>query len=118
MRQHPVVGAQMVSSIPDLEHLGPAIRAEHERWDGTGYPDGLAGEAIPLGSRIAFVCDAYQAMTSNRPYRRALSHDMAIAEIESESGRQFCPAAAAALLEALQAERAEGHGSAKAGGAA
>jgi len=118
MRQHPVVGAQMVSSIPDLEHLGPAIRAEHERWDGTGYPDGLAGEAIPLGSRIAFVCDAYQAMTSNRPYRRALSHDMAIAEIESGSGRQFCPAAAAALLEALRAERAEGHGSAKAGGAA
>ncbi len=118
MRQHPVVGAQMVSSIPDLEHLAPAIRAEHERWDGTGYPDGLAGEAIPLGSRIAFVCDAYQAMTSNRPYRRALSHDMAIAEIESESGRQFCPAAAAALLEALRAERAEGHGSAKAGGAA
>ena len=117
MRQHPVVGAQMVSSIPDLEHLGPAIRAEHERWDGTGYPDGLAGEAIPLGSRIAFVCDAYQAMTSNRPYRRALSHDMAIAEIESESGRQFCPAAAAALLEALRAERAEGHDSTKAGAA-
>ena len=102
MRQHPVVGAQMVASIPGLEHLGPIIRAEHERWDGSGYPDGLAGEAIPLASRIAFVCDAYHAMTHDRPYRRALSHQEAVAEIRAESGRQFCPTAAAALLDVLQ----------------
>ena len=102
MRQHPVVGAQMVSSIPELAHLGPAIRAEHERWDGSGYPDGLAGDAIPLASRIAFVCDAYHAMTHDRPYRRALSHEDAIEEIEVEAGRQFCPTAAAALIEVLQ----------------
>ena len=104
MRQHPVVGAQMVTSIPELEHLAPAIRAEHERWDGHGYPDGLAGEAIPLASRIAFVCDAYHAMTSDRPYRKALSHEAAMAEIASEAGHQFCPASAAALLEVLEAE--------------
>jgi len=107
MRQHPVVGAQMVSSIPELEHLAPAIRAEHERWDGRGYPDGLAREAIPLASRITFVCDAYNAMTSDRPYRRALSHEAAIIEITDESGRQFCPSAAGALLAVLQADTAK-----------
>ena len=73
MRQHPVVGGQMVASIPELSHLAPAVRAEHERWDGAGYPDHLRGEEIPLSSRIAFVCDAYHAMTSDRPYRAALS---------------------------------------------
>ena len=107
MRQHPVVGAQMVASIAELEHLAPAIRAEHERWDGRGYPDGLAGEAIPLASRITFVCDAFHAMTSDRPYRRALSHAAAVEGIARESGRQFCPSAAGALLEVLRAEEAE-----------
>ena len=82
------------------------MRAEHERWDGGGYPDGLAGEGIPAASRIAFVCDAYHAMTSNRPYRRALSHDAAVAEIAAEAGRQFCPKAAQALLEMLAADGA------------
>jgi diguanylate cyclase (GGDEF)-like protein/PAS domain S-box-containing protein len=106
MRQHPVVGGQMVASIPELSHLAPAVRAEHERWDGAGYPDGLRGEEIPLSSRIAFVCDAYHAMTSDRPYRAALSAQDAIAEIEREAGRQFCPVAAAALLAVLRAERA------------
>jgi HD-GYP domain-containing protein (c-di-GMP phosphodiesterase class II) len=105
MRQHPVVGEQMVASIPELASLAPAIRAEHERWDGAGYPDGLAGEEIPLCSRIAFVCDAYHAMTSERPYRAALSGEQAIAEIEREAGRQFCPSAAEALLGVLR-ERA------------
>jgi diguanylate cyclase (GGDEF)-like protein/putative nucleotidyltransferase with HDIG domain/PAS domain S-box-containing protein len=107
MRQHPVVGAQIVSSIPELQHLAPAIRAEHERWDGTGYPDGLAADAIPVASRIAFVCDAYHAMTSDRPYRQAMSRDEAIREIARESGRQFCPDASRALLEVLGANRAE-----------
>ena len=104
MRQHPIVGAQIVSSIPELEHLAPAVRAEHERWDGAGYPDGLAGEAIPLSSRIAFVCDSYHAMTSDRPYRRALSREAAMEEIARESGSQFCPTAAQALLEILRAD--------------
>ncbi len=104
MRQHPIIGAQIVSSIPELEHLAPAVRAEHERWDGSGYPDGLAGETIPLSSRIAFVCDSYHAMTSDRPYRRALSREAAMEEIAREAGRQFCPTAAQALLEILRAD--------------
>jgi diguanylate cyclase (GGDEF)-like protein len=101
MRQHPVVGGEIVASVPELAHLAPAIRAEHERWDGAGYPDGLAGEAIPIASRITFVCDAYHAMTSHRPYRRAMSPARARDEIERSAGTQFCPMGAAALLEVL-----------------
>jgi diguanylate cyclase (GGDEF)-like protein/PAS domain S-box-containing protein len=103
MRQHPVVGAQIVSSTPELEHLAPAIRAEHERWDGRGYPDGLAGEEIPLASRITFVCDAFHAMTSHRPYRRALSREEARAEVARCAGTQFCPSAVEAFLEVVEA---------------
>ncbi len=103
MRQHPVVGAQILASMPELAHLAPAVRAEHERWDGGGYPDGLAGEQIPIASRIALVCDAYHAMTSNRPYRRAMSAAAARDEIRREAGAQFCPYASAALLELLVA---------------
>ena len=103
MRQHPVVGAQILGSMPELAHLAPAVRAEHERWDGGGYPDGLAGEDIPVASRIALVCDAYHAMTSNRPYRRAMSAAAAREEIRREAGAQFCPHAAAALLDVLAA---------------
>ena len=106
MRQHPVVGAQILASMPELAHLASAVRAEHERWDGGGYPDGLAGEDIPIASRIALVCDAYHAMTSNRPYRRAMSAAAAREEIRREAGRQFCPHAAAALLEVLAAASA------------
>jgi diguanylate cyclase (GGDEF)-like protein/putative nucleotidyltransferase with HDIG domain len=101
MRQHPVVGAEILASMPELAHLAPAVRAEHERWDGGGYPDGLAGEQIPVASRVVFVCDAYHAMTSNRPYRRAMSSAAAREEIRREAGRQFCPHAAAALLDGL-----------------
>ena len=103
MRQHPVVGAQILASMPELAHLAPAVRAEHERWDGAGYPDGLAAEDIPIASRIALVCDAYHAMTSNRPYRRAMSASAARDEIRREAGAQFCPYAATALLEVLAA---------------
>jgi response regulator RpfG family c-di-GMP phosphodiesterase len=101
MRSHSARGEQMVSNTPGLEHLAQAIRAEHERWDGQGYPDGLAGEKIPLASRITFVCDAYHAMTSDRPYRPALSPDAARAEIEAGIGGQFCPRSAQAFLEVL-----------------
>jgi diguanylate cyclase (GGDEF)-like protein len=106
MRQHPVVGADILASVPELEHLAPAVRAEHERWDGGGYPDGLAGEQIPIASRIALVCDAFHAMTSERPYRHAMSTEQARDEIRLHAGSQFCPAAAAALL-AVVAERPE-----------
>jgi HD-GYP domain-containing protein (c-di-GMP phosphodiesterase class II) len=101
MRTHPAVGAEMVSCVVGLGHLAPAVRAEHERWDGCGYPDGLRGEDIPLSSRIVFACDAFHAMTSDRPYRRALSREAAVAELERGSGSQFCPTAVKALLEEI-----------------
>lgn len=92
MRTHPVIGGDLVSDMAALAHLAPAIRAEHERWDGAGYPDGLASEAIPMSSRIVFVCDALHAMTSDRPYREAMTYAAAIGELHSNSGTQFCPA--------------------------
>ncbi|MDQ3849880.1 MAG: HD domain-containing protein, partial [Actinomycetota bacterium] len=105
MRQHPVVGAQILASMPELEHLAPAVRAEHERWDGRGYPDGLSGEQIPIASRITLVCDAYRAMTSDRPYRRALSPEQARAQIREQAGMQFCPHSASVLLDVLSEQR-------------
>ena len=98
MRRHPIASEALVSTIPALRRLAPAIRAEHERWDGGGYPDGLAGEEIPLSSRIVLVCDAFHAMTSDRPYRDALSTAVACAEIRRNAGTQFCPRSAGALL--------------------
>jgi HD-GYP domain-containing protein (c-di-GMP phosphodiesterase class II) len=109
MRQHPAVGADILASMPELAHLAPSVRAEHERWDGSGYPDGLAGERIPVAARIVFVCDAYHAMTSNRPYRRAMSASAARAEITHEAGAQFCPHASVALLEMLEARLPRAH---------
>ncbi len=81
MRTHPIPSEQLIGNVPQLAHLAPVIRAEHERWDGKGYPDGLAGEEIPLASRITLVCDAYHAMTSDRPYRKAMSAERARAEV-------------------------------------
>ena len=103
MRTHPISSARLIGNVPDLARLAPAIRAEHERWDGGGYPDGLAGDQIPLASRITLACDAFDAMTSDRPYRKAMSVDRAKAEIAAGSGTQFCPTAAQALLGVLSA---------------
>src|SRR5437763_3008410 len=89
MRRHVIAGAEIVEAMPALAHLAPAIRASHERWDGSGYPDGLAGIEIPITSRIVFVCDAYNAMVSDRPYRSALGEDIARTELERCAGSQF-----------------------------
>jgi two-component system cell cycle response regulator len=91
MRQHPVVGADVVSRMSTLRMIGPAIRAHHERWDGKGYPDGLAGEDIPLSARIVAVADAFGAMTSDRPYRKARAIDWALEELHRHAGSQFDP---------------------------
>lgn len=107
MHEHPAIGAQIVGSLPALSHLAPVIRAEHERWDGNGYPDGLRGEAIPLPSRVVFACDAYHAMTSDRPYRAAMSASDARAELAREAASQFDPAIVKALLDVLQPDSAE-----------
>ncbi len=96
MHTHPAIGADLVGRMDAVAHLAPAIRAEHERWDGTGYPDGLASEDIPTSSRIVFVCDALHAMTSDRPYRPAMTYTAAITELQRNAGTQFAPAVVAA----------------------
>jgi response regulator RpfG family c-di-GMP phosphodiesterase len=99
VRAHAVNGANIVSVTRGLSHLAPVIRAVHERWDGGGYPDGLSGEEIPLASRIISVCDAFHAMTSDRPYRRALDVRSALAELRENAGAQFCPRTVRAFLD-------------------
>ena len=101
MRTHPIHSEQLIAGVPHLAQLAPMVRAEHERWDGGGYPDGLCGEEIPLASRITLVCDAYDAMTSDRPYRKAMSAEQAASEVAEGAGTQFCPTAAQALLAVL-----------------
>ena len=102
MRRHAEVGARIVSSLEGLARLAPAIRAVHERWDGTGYPDGLKGEEIPLCSRIVHACDAWHAMSSDRPYRDALSTEEAIEEIGRNVSWQFDPRVVWPLAEVLR----------------
>jgi HD-GYP domain-containing protein (c-di-GMP phosphodiesterase class II) len=101
MREHPVIGERIVVTIPGLEEVARAIRHEHERWDGGGYPDGLVAGEIPLASRIVLVCDAFHAMTSDRPYRMAMSVDEARLELSKNAGSQFDPTVVGALLNVL-----------------
>jgi diguanylate cyclase (GGDEF)-like protein len=103
MVEHPVIGEGILRRIPQLAPLAPIVRHEHEHWDGTGYPDGLSGCRIPIGSRIVLACDAYAAMTAERPYRRALWKADAVAELRARAGTQFDPAVVEALLDLLGA---------------
>jgi HD-GYP domain-containing protein (c-di-GMP phosphodiesterase class II) len=100
-KPHPTIGAEIVGSVGFLRQEAGWIRHHHERWDGTGYPDRLQGESIPAGARIIAVADAFDAMTSARPYRPALDVASVLAVLSEESGRQFDPAAVAAFLEAV-----------------
>jgi HD-GYP domain-containing protein (c-di-GMP phosphodiesterase class II) len=98
MACHVEWGSELLRHLPECESIAQIVRHHHERFDGSGYPDGLSGEQIPLASRIITVCDAYGAMVSDRPYRRALSHEHALAELRDGAGEQFDPDAVAAVL--------------------
>ena len=106
IERHTLIGERIAQSAPALAGIAGLIRSSHERWDGTGYPDRLAGSAIPLGAQIVFVCDAYAAMTSDRCYKPAMTPVEANAELERNAGTQFAPAVVEAFLAAQLAARA------------
>jgi putative nucleotidyltransferase with HDIG domain len=96
---HTIEGEKMLERVGGLlGEVGRLVRSCHEHYDGSGYPDGLAGAEIPRVARIVCCCDAFHAMTSDRPYRKALSHDVALAELQANSGTQFDPEVVAALI--------------------
>jgi diguanylate cyclase (GGDEF)-like protein/PAS domain S-box-containing protein len=107
MRKHCEKGYRIAQSTPELSHVADYILCHHERWDGTGYPQGLKGTQIPLLSRILSVADSYDAMVNDRYYRKALSHENAIAEIKRCSGTQFDPKIVKAFLKILDNDKAE-----------
>jgi HD-GYP domain-containing protein (c-di-GMP phosphodiesterase class II) len=98
MQTHPIKSEELVAKVSQLRDVVSAVRHHHENWDGTGYPDGLAGERIPLASRIIVVADTIDAMTSDRPYRKALDADAVRSELIKHRGRQFDPTICDALL--------------------
>jgi diguanylate cyclase (GGDEF)-like protein len=97
MRRHTVIGESIIAEAPALREVAALVRASHERWDGSGYPDGLAGHQIPLGARIVSVCDAYSAMRQKRPYGAVLDEEEALDELRRGAGSQFDPALVAAF---------------------
>jgi diguanylate cyclase (GGDEF)-like protein len=110
VKRHPVVGDEILAPLPYFAGVRRIVRHDHEHWDGTGYPDGLRGPQIPVGARIVLAVDAYHAMTSNRPYRRALDRDSAVRELRDHAGGQFDPEVVEALLRVLGREQAPASG--------
>jgi putative nucleotidyltransferase with HDIG domain len=110
MRRHTIEGEEMLNRVGGvLSRVGRIVRSSHEHYDGSGYPDGLAGEQIPIEARVVTCCDAFSAMTTTRSYRRAMSFDAAIAELRACAGTQFDPRVAEALEElALEDDTREG----------
>lgn len=102
MKTHTVIGERILNPIGFLKNVAPIVRHEHERWDGRGYPDGISGDAIPLASRIIFVCDAYHAITSDRPYRAGQPHAFARRIVVENAGSQFDPAVVAVFLDVIE----------------
>jgi HD-GYP domain-containing protein (c-di-GMP phosphodiesterase class II) len=106
MRTHTIAGQRMLERVGGfLARVGVIVRASHERWDGRGYPDGLATDRIPLPARIVCACDAFNAMVTDRPYRRALPVRVAVDELEANAGTQFDPTVVTALLEVITPAR-------------
>jgi HD-GYP domain-containing protein (c-di-GMP phosphodiesterase class II) len=104
MRRHAAIGGELVARIDAFAHLAPAVRASHERWDGRGYPDGLAGEGIPLAARIIAACDTYDAIVTDRPYRPARTPAQACEELRRVAGSQLDPEVVQILMRELFAE--------------
>lgn len=104
VRQHTIVGERILRASPALRSLATVVRSSHENWDGSGYPDGIAGEEIPLAARIVHACNAFVAMTSNRPYRGALEVVDALEELERCAGTQFDPTVVRVLLARVRDE--------------
>jgi HD-GYP domain-containing protein (c-di-GMP phosphodiesterase class II) len=103
IKHHTIEGQFMLDRVGGLlGRVGEVVRSCHERWDGTGYPDGLAGEEIPIAARIVFACDAYNAMTTDRPYRRAMAREAAVAELVANTGAQFDPKIVAAVTKVVE----------------
>jgi two-component system cell cycle response regulator len=114
MRRHTIIGERILMAAPALRSVARLVRSSHERWDGAGYPDGLAGEEIPLGSRVVAVCDAFDAMTTNRPYRRRIGDPAALAELRRCAGTQFDPQVVDAFARVVEREMAAAASSAAA----
>lgn len=110
VKQHCYSGGQICKRVPFLLDVYPIVYHHHERWDGQGYPDGLRGERTPLGARIVSVCDAYDAMTTDRPYRQAMAHEAAIEILKDGAGGQWDPTVVHVFLEMIDAERAQDAG--------
>jgi diguanylate cyclase (GGDEF)-like protein/putative nucleotidyltransferase with HDIG domain len=108
MKSHTIIGERILRAIPGLGGVARIVRSEHERFDGTGYPDGLKREEIPIGARIILACDAYHAMVSDRPYRTAMGHREAIRELGKNAGTQFDPQVTEVLIGALYSKRQSG----------
>jgi HD-GYP domain-containing protein (c-di-GMP phosphodiesterase class II) len=104
VRSHSAWGSDLLSGVPGLERVAIIVRHHHERFDGSGYPDGLAGEEIPVESRILAVVDAFVAMTEERPYRRARDFPAAAAELEAQRGTQFDPRVLNAFVGAIEGD--------------
>jgi putative nucleotidyltransferase with HDIG domain len=105
IKTHAEVGEQILAPVPFLDDVRRIVRHDHERWDGGGYPDGLCGDEIPLGSRVVFVVDAFHAMTSDRPYRSAMSEDEAIDRLIAAAGTQFDPLVVDVFVRVLRRRR-------------
>jgi HD-GYP domain-containing protein (c-di-GMP phosphodiesterase class II) len=107
MRRHTLIGERIMLAAPALARAAKLVRSSHERYDGHGYPDGLTGVEIPLGARIIAVCDSYDAMTSDRPYRKAMGREEALSELRDCAGAQFDPEVVKAFARAVSRRGAD-----------
>jgi two-component system, cell cycle response regulator len=105
MRRHPLIGERILLEAPALRPVARLVRSSHERWDGSGYPDGLRGDEIPLGARVVAVCDAFDAMTTERAYRQPMGEEEALLELRSCAGTQFDPMVVEAFCKVIARER-------------